>query len=148
MTNYTRKPTPALAWQYKKERQADWPEWARKYRVATNMGQQPLGAGPGVLLVPTKAGGTINAIEGDYLVLEGETSEDALSGTIYGGILSVFKPAAFAENFAEVAEATSVVEAPEPAAEVAIPKASRAKPAADTPPAIEPTAEETPAETE
>lgn len=70
MTEYTRKPTTAKAWQYGKQAKAEWPQWVRDYEVATNMGLQPIGAGPGLLLIPQKTGATIQVTDGEWLVLE------------------------------------------------------------------------------
>lgn len=69
--NYVRRPTPAKAWKYDRQPQAEWPQWVRDYEVATTMGLQRIGAGPGILLVPTKNGTTLNVPAGDYVVLEG-----------------------------------------------------------------------------
>ena len=140
MTDYRRKPTPAKAWQYDRQPQAQWPEWVRNHRVNTNMGQQPIGAGAGVVLVPTKGGTTVNMVVGDFLVLEGDTHTDPVNGTIHGGTLTVLKPDAFEAQF-ETAEPVEVNQDPAPSAAPA-PK-SRAKTVEVEPaPAAEPPAAE------
>lgn len=92
MTEYTRKPTTAKAWQYTKQAKAEWPQWVRDYEVSTNMGLQPIGAGPGILLIPQKAGATINVTDGEWLVLE--DGDDGKAGKI-----RVYKDENFRKHF-------------------------------------------------
>jgi len=68
--DYIRRPTPVKAWRYARQPQAEWPQWLLDYEVSTPIGLQRIGAGPGVLLVPTKSGITLNVVDGDYVVLE------------------------------------------------------------------------------
>jgi len=72
MSTYQRRPTTALAWKYDPATpQDEWPSWVRDYEVSTTMGLQRIGAGMGVLLIPTKGGVTLNLQPGDYVVQEG-----------------------------------------------------------------------------
>lgn len=108
MTTYTRKPTQAQAFQYKRQAKKDWPQWVQDYEVSTAMGMQQIGAGAGVLLLPVKNGPTINVTDGDWLVLE-------------NGVLLVFRNDLFEAAFQAdgAAEASDVNEAPAAPAETA-----------------------------
>lgn len=111
--NYTRLPTPALAWKYDKQPQPDWPEWVRTYEIATPVGLQRIGAGPGILLVPTKGGTTINVPAGDFVVLEGK----ALSIVKGGDFPNMFQPADAVQASDELKEQVAPAPAPEAAPE-------------------------------
>lgn len=127
MTEVTRKPTTAQAWQYSRQAKKDWPTWVQDYQVHTPMGPQSPGAGAGVLLLPTKNGPTINVSDGEWLVLE-------------NGALLVFRDETFQASFDVPSNAAPVVE-PTPTTEPVKPAKGDKKPAGDKPaedaPAVE-----------
>lgn len=121
MTQYTRKPTVVEAFQYDRQPQKDWPQWLKDYQVATPMGFQGVGAGPGVLLVPNKNGPTINVTVGEWVVYE-------------NGVLLVFRNDLFEAAFegAAATEAPAAAEAPAETVTPIVAKDEIIVPAADT----------------
>ena len=95
-THYTRKPTNVLAFQYDRQAKKDWPQWLQDYEIATPMGFQGVGAGAGVLLIPTKNGPTINVTAGEWIVYENAVK---VEGKWKDGILLVFRKDLFDEAF-------------------------------------------------
>lgn len=134
MPTYTRKPNAVEAFQYDRQPKAEWPQWLQDYQVATPMGFQGVGAGAGMLLVPTKNGPTINVTVGEWVVYENGVKD--ADGKLTNGVLLVFRDDLFRAAFdIEGADETAAVEAPAaeaPAAEtpVEVPAAE----AAATPP--------------
>lgn len=103
---FHRLSTPVKAWQYTRQPQTDWPQWVRDYRVSTSMGLQVIGAAPGVLLIPTAHGPTINVVDGQWLVLE-------------HGLITSYKPELFETHFVTSDAEAATPAAPEPVVEAA-----------------------------
>ena len=132
MTTFTRKPTAVEAWRYDRQPKTDWPQWLQDFQVTTNMGLQPIGAGPGVLLIPSKSGATANVPAGDWIVLE-------------NGVITAYKDAAFRAAFDGDFDTPAAAQA---AAEVTTgPEEADASVEAAAAPAAEAPAETTPAPT-
>lgn len=127
MTDYIRKSTTVQAYLFGGQPQAQWPEWLREHKIATNMGIVPPALAHGVLLIPQQHGPTINVVSGQTVVLE-------------RGVLTRYKAEEFAELFVSAdAEPETPAATPAPAPAVETKSAAEKKPAKAK--------DETPAET-
>lgn len=140
-TTHRRKPTEVQAYQYRRQPRTEWPQWLQDYQIATlNMGMQPVGAGPGVMLVPSKSGVTTNVTDGEWVVLD--------TG-LAGGQLTVFKNDAFQAQFEAIGADEPAPAVPEaaPAVEQVSADPAPAAPKGRAKTAAAPVAEKTEAET-
>ena len=121
MTQYYRKPAAVEAFQW--DRNADprsWPQWAQLWRGNDATGQDAaigFGGTPGTLMVPGTGRNGI-AENGDWIVFEGVVADDGYGKKTARGVVSVVKPADFAEQFISEDERAALPE-PAPAAPAA-----------------------------
>lgn len=98
MTDYQRRATPALVYQFAGQPRSEWPQWMQDYTAFTQLGAQPITAALGVMMLPTR-GLSINVNPTDYVVLEGYELKDE---KVVGGIAGAYTRDTFADAFEEV----------------------------------------------
>ena len=99
MPDFRRRPTPALAFPYSGQPQAEWPAWVKSYEVYNaGLGAQRVSEQLGVLVIPT-INNSIRVSAGMVVVREGFEGE---GDAVTGGTITAYTADQFADQFEAV----------------------------------------------